>query len=700
MNVIKCLLLFCFVFSAYSILPFYVKFLKLKAAEILDRVIPAKSHCSQHIKTLITDALQMKKLWALRMLDASAKLQPGILNGLTHNLGNFDQCIAIRTEEGDGPLIEGQYCTVLLTFEKNNSRNFNLAHIIQDEYGIMEGMDLDNLLKFVNIIYGVCLPKSCSTTNIQKLWNYIENTLKIPLHVTLNDNLCIYKGKVPFVYGFDYYVFLAAILFGAFVGLATMYDVLIYQYVEDPRNIFLEDCLVAFSLNKNLRKVLERPKDTNEDIFGCMSGLKVISMICVVYGHRFAFNTLHGNINMIDIFEWRKTFPALFLLMAPFAVDTFLAISGLLLAYKYMQIRDILPRGEPVPWYIFYLMRITRLSPALLATILFYVSIIKYITDGPLWSMIVLRSSHFCRYTGWLTLTFTNNWMPKYMCVPQSWYLSMDSQLYMMAPLVTMGLVKYPRKTITLLLALSFLSRIYTHFVTIHYKLSWTLLEMSRDFKDYMFMVYGSTFSRLPVWVFGVITGYLLYHYQHIRIHKPLVIVLWSCSICMPLAIALISNLMIREPYNEHTSAMYNSLTGPLWSLAICTIIFLCSTGHGGIFNEILSWKPFKIVVRFSYSIYLVHFTIIAIFEGSKRSVTSNDSFKSLHDFLGDLPFTLGMGLVWCLLFESPFINISKLCFKYKYGEEALRAASNHGRPKMLVVYSAKHFQSLKTKKQ
>ncbi|XP_030760936.1 nose resistant to fluoxetine protein 6-like [Sitophilus oryzae] len=690
MKILLLIILFSSGVYCLSIANIYIKYFKNKAHEIVDKSIP-KGSCSRHLKYLITDALNIKNIWALKMLDASAKLQPGILYGGTHNLGNFDQCIQIKKQKNDDEVIEGQYCTVLLSPVKIYTTDSNSAvdifQVLPRHLELEENVDFERMLNFIKVIFGVCLPKSCSTANLQKLWNYIEHTFHIPVHVTVDDHLCSYKGKVPFVYDFDSYVFLMFGLYGIFVMLSTAYDMLYYSYLEVPRRVFLEECFVAFSLHKNFKKVFETPQTKEGDLFGCLSGMKTLSMLWVIYGHRFAFNYMSGSINTVEIFQWRKSYAALPLVMAPFSVDTFLVISGLLLAYKFMQIRDILPESQPMPWYVLYLARIARLSPGLLATILFYTSIIKYFGDGPLWPLIMYQAAHYCNKMGISSALFINNLFPKYQCIPQTWYLSVDTQLYMIAPVILHFLIRYPKKSAMCLTLLSGISMIYTYYITVTYKLKWFFLD---DGLKFVSLIYESSFVRLPVWMFGMLTGALLYNCEHINISKPLVAVLWSCSVALPFGIAWISILMTRQPYNEHASALYNSLTGPAWALSVCIIVFFCCTQRGGILNNFLSLSLFKILTRISYSIFLIHLSVISMIDGNKRSVTSNNNFKSFHAFLGDLPFIFAVGLLWCLFFESPYINLAKICFKYTFGDDILAAVSFHGKSRAVVVYKPK----------
>nr|CAI5848576.1 unnamed protein product [Callosobruchus analis] len=42
----------------------------------------------------------------------------------------------------------------------------------------------------LRVTYGLCIPSSCSIGNLQKLWDYMETTFRIPVHLTFRNLLC------------------------------------------------------------------------------------------------------------------------------------------------------------------------------------------------------------------------------------------------------------------------------------------------------------------------------------------------------------------------------------------------------------------------------------------------------------------------------------------------------------------------------
>lgn len=55
---------------------------------------------------------------------------------------------------------------------------------------------------------------------------------------------------------------------------------------------------------------------------------------------------------------------------------------------------------------------IHRLTPPLLATILIYIAVLKYITDGPFWPAFTAKMAFNCVVYGWMNILYVNNFLP------------------------------------------------------------------------------------------------------------------------------------------------------------------------------------------------------------------------------------------------------------------------------------------------
>ncbi|XP_013786673.1 uncharacterized protein LOC106470654, partial [Limulus polyphemus] len=109
------------------------------------------------------------KAWAFRMLDASAKFGPGILDGTTTDFGSYDECLNIivsnkRSKKED---FRGNYCTLKLkpTFP---SPLAPLDTKLQDTV-LGEIKEALIFLSSLNYFFGLCVPSTCSAEDVEKL---------------------------------------------------------------------------------------------------------------------------------------------------------------------------------------------------------------------------------------------------------------------------------------------------------------------------------------------------------------------------------------------------------------------------------------------------------------------------------------------------------------------------------------------------
>lgn len=124
------------------------------------------SKCSQSLINLRKDAQQMKRS-AIKALDSWGKFPPsGLLHGTFGALGDYDMCI-----ENDN----FQYCTIYLRpllprrkpFENINTRIPILNKFISDkDRAISILADKSQLLYYVSLRIGICLPNDCSSNEI------------------------------------------------------------------------------------------------------------------------------------------------------------------------------------------------------------------------------------------------------------------------------------------------------------------------------------------------------------------------------------------------------------------------------------------------------------------------------------------------------------------------------------------------------
>ena len=130
------------------------------------------------------------------MLDASGKIYPGFFNGNFHLFGDYDECLDIE-QAVNKRTIKGQYCTLRVSthykplgFTKSFIKSKEL-----EEYLSKPKFREVNEKEHSVLLWGVCVPKSCSLESVQNFARHFMDTLGVSGDVSVEEDLCFYQGK-------------------------------------------------------------------------------------------------------------------------------------------------------------------------------------------------------------------------------------------------------------------------------------------------------------------------------------------------------------------------------------------------------------------------------------------------------------------------------------------------------------------------
>lgn len=120
----------------------------------------------------IGPALRNVDIWAVEMVDAMGKPQAGVLQGRVALYGMYDQCLAIRHDEG---LFQGRYCMVHYYHDGSPvppsaiaaAKKF-LKHLKLDYIGDISNVATFPLASLAPLLkYGACIPSVCQREDVQ-----------------------------------------------------------------------------------------------------------------------------------------------------------------------------------------------------------------------------------------------------------------------------------------------------------------------------------------------------------------------------------------------------------------------------------------------------------------------------------------------------------------------------------------------------
>ncbi|KPI92901.1 Nose resistant to fluoxetine protein 6 [Papilio xuthus] len=285
--------------------------------------------------------------------------------------------------------------------------------------------------------------------------------------------------------------------------------------------------------------------------------------------------------------NWMISFDGLWVSSTPITVDTFIAITGMLLVFttaKKMDAGSLLRN-----LHIFYLNRLLRMFPLLATAVLLDASVFHRVGDGPYW-MAVASNAQKCRDYWWTTLLHLQNYLnPTDMCVPHSWYIAVDVQLHILSPLVLYWILRGRRQT------------------------AWSALFLSLTLTLIVSAIYNGCFIvTLQFTVQG----------------------LWVVSLCIISGtLYMLYRVKQLDWRYRAADAALNTLMRPLWAAAVGWMVLACAHGYGGPINWFLSLPLWRLPGRLTYGMYLFHYPIIVVVNGLSKSNNEKKKLDEIEAF-------------------------------------------------------------------
>ncbi|XP_017023259.1 nose resistant to fluoxetine protein 6 [Drosophila kikkawai] len=592
----------------------------------------------------LTAGLLSGELWAFRMIDSWGSIPAGILKGHLKDLGHYDECVAIEQTVASSYTFQGKYCLAQLP--------------LQQLLGNAGGM-----MRMLNVQTAVCFPSACSATNMDTL---LRRVFKQLIGLELSDNVNLVSEstcKTSEKEAYDAVTIFTIVLlsvFGAVVGLATLYD---YFLCSDPKK--LPPILKVFSARANSRALFRVSTTSNPNVIECLHGIRCMSLIWVCYGHDYIIGITSPNINLYDVYTWAKTPFMDVIYEGVFAVDTFFFISGLLVAMVPLRAMERAKGKLNIP--LMYLHRYLRLTPIVAVSILIYLKVLPLVGDGPLYGNWNFDNYDNCNDNWYWTLIYIQNYAADKECLAHTWYLAIDMQLYIIAPILLIVVYKWGKKgaALVLLLMLGLAAYLFSIMVINNYSLlnggggGGPDSGGSTDLSHY-------THTRASGWLVGFLFGYFLHSIRgkSIKLNRPTVWVGWITSLAL-----LLTCIFAMYPYGIGKSktlpilneAFYVSLSRIAWPLGLSWVVFACMQGYGGLANSFLTsplWQPLS---KLSFCVYMGHLFIQNLNGGRTRVNTYFSNYDIMLRFWQDFGFSVLLAYVLYILIEAPCGGLESL---------------------------------------
>nr|XP_027226453.1 nose resistant to fluoxetine protein 6-like [Penaeus vannamei] len=377
--------------------------------------------------------------------------------------------------------------------------------------------------------------------------------------------------------------------------------------------------------------------------------------------------------------------PAAFQMIAngDLSVDTFFLMSGTLVCLSVLKQMSQTGKFNAA---LYYLHRIIRLLPPIAMTDAFLATVSGLLVTGPLAGL--YRSFYLkgCRHSWWMDVTFISNLLFPYLadmgktneaatCLPHCWYTGVDTQLYILVPLVLLPLY-YRKKQGRLWMAFWTAASLAVPTVLIGAYDLWPASMLSLDTEasiQYNYKVYLMPWCRASPYLVGLWTGYILHTAknspEYMKLTASQVWAGWAAATGVALAVVFgIARYNDPSPGTPQMSlaeaVLYGGLHRAAWAAAVAWVVVACHWGYGGPVDWFLShpcWQPLS---RLTYCIYLTSLPIQFALQYSLVRPHYYTNLAKIQETCGVLFIVILVSVALTLVSESPVLGLEKLLLR------------------------------------
>ncbi|XP_015114800.1 nose resistant to fluoxetine protein 6 [Diachasma alloeum] len=653
-------------------------------------LLPASSRCRYQLEKL-REGIDDRKLWSLRMLDASGAPKPGFVYGNNFWIGSQSQCHDTNNPE---PVVLNPKYMENITLYRNPEEETPpyLVHYFAAKFthnGTVQYQE--RLFDEDVIVLGLCLPDICRSEQLSTILEKIfrERELSIGNLYSMDFTLLTVKDLRNDPMYVNWRVIATGVILLVtllMVIIGTCYDLRVHQKrlernklcgpgpklnVENggpsnppppvSRPSAVGAVVLSFSAYTNSKFIFDT-SDKRE--MTCLDGLRFFSMGWVLIVH----TVLYG-FKATDNSRWQyrlgMELVSQIISNGSLSVDTFFFLSGFLVAYIFLKTNkpnaDKPPKGFQLTELIeATVKRFIRLTPPYLMVIGFAEMAGGYFNLTSQFSTYD-KLQESCSQNWWANLLYINN-IPPFIdvtCLSWSWYLSDDMQFFIVATILLLISRKYLYTSVGISVIIILSSLTITGYTVYTTEYVPTIEELFHSLTG----VYALPWLRIGPYMVGLGTSYLVLKMKNkVNLNKKTVWLLWTLGAACN--IVAVFGLYDRKFYfSPIPAAIFVAVFRTLWSIGVGWIVFACLNNYGGIINSLLSFKAWMPGSKLTYCAYLLNPLIIQSYYLSGELPLHVDFIPNLVLFLGFIASTFIFAYIHTLLFEMPYMNLIKLYY-------------------------------------
>ncbi|XP_022102671.1 nose resistant to fluoxetine protein 6-like [Acanthaster planci] len=432
---------------------------------------------------------------------------------------------------------------------------------------------------------------------------------------------------------------------------------------------FIDDIMMGFSSINNGSKILNTESTAGN--LGALNGIRVISMWWIILGHTLYY-LIFGYLDNATYMYYKLYNSFLFsvIVSANLSVDTFFFLSGLLLTY--LTLKHLRKAKGRLNWFLFYLHRFVRLTPAYMVAIAIWASLAIHFGQGPAKKNFFEAAADACRKYWWTNLLYINNLYPfpgdlGLQCLGWSWYLANDMQFFIISPIIIYLLYKNAKLGMSLIMVLCLGSFGITAYLAAYYGAPVGLYPAYNNNTVVVYgsttadVIYGKPYCRIPAYLVGMVFGYVFCQVQGkpFKMSKCLNLFMWFLSTAV--ALSVVYGLYRDEGgVPQYAAVLYTVFSRPAFVMTVGWVAFACVVGYGGPVNSLLSWGVWAPLSRLTYGAYLLHSIILYVIYTSSNVQYHFSYMEWVCLFLANLILAYGAAFIMSIGVEGPFMGLEK----------------------------------------
>eukprot|EP01104_Vermistella_antarctica_P015737 TRINITY_DN5235_c2_g1_i7.p1 TRINITY_DN5235_c2_g1~~TRINITY_DN5235_c2_g1_i7.p1 ORF type:complete len:426 (-),score=72.52 TRINITY_DN5235_c2_g1_i7:32-1309(-) len=351
---------------------------------------------------------------------------------------------------------------------------------------------------------------------------------------------------------------------------------------------------------------------------------------------------------------------------APFAVDTFFFISGFLTAY--FLVKELASRDnaalEVTTWIYYVFHRCWRLWPVYAFFLMFLINITPLMGSGPFWDLYVDQAQAGSSYW-WSNLLFINNFYPRgndlLAVAGWTWFIAVDMQLYVAAPLLIVP-YHFNKMAGWLFLLAAIIGCLITNMAIVWHNdfQQWIFSPLTGE---YFIDVYYKPWTRALPYLVGIAAAWIYQWLQNAdlkpaqRFYARLTLKLYYL-----VGLALIAIVMLitvnDQKWNETENVIYLTTFRLAWGLGLAALTLGSLFGYGGAITTFLSWRAWEPLGKVTYGAYLAHPVFLTIYAGVQQDFLHYMDLNIAVIFLAVVVMAYTVGSVVYVLIEKPSASI------------------------------------------